>query len=150
MGRTLLLSFLALPLIEIAGFIQVGRLIGLLPTLAWVVISALAGMLVIKTQGLQLAAQIRATMGSGQLPARSVGDAMLVFLAGVLLLIPGFFSDIVALLLLLPPVRGLIYDALRARMTVVATASAGSRFSEEPRQVRHTTIELDSDDYRAN
>lgn len=146
MGRFLPLGILLLPLIEIAGFIVIGGRIGVLATLLWVAGAAVAGVLVIKAKGLSLANQIQSTMGHGQLPGQTVADAMFVFLAGVLLLIPGFFTDFLAILLLLPPVRGLLYTFLRSRMTVVSTASYSEHHQAQVRQ--EGVIDLDEDDYR--
>jgi UPF0716 protein FxsA len=142
-GRLLVFVFLGLPLIEIAVFIKVGQSFGVLPTLLGVIVSAALGAAVIRMQGLSLMADIRATMGRGQLPGRAIADAMMVFLAGVLLLIPGYFTDFVGILLLLPPVRELIYGYLKTRMVVVSSAT--SRPGAPPSGPR--TIELDDDDY---
>lgn len=141
-GRFVFALFIALPLIEIATFIKVGQLIGVLPTLLGVLLGAFAGAMVIRAQGLSLMADIRGTMGSGQLPARALTDAMMVFVAGVLLLIPGYFTDLLGLLLLLPPVRTLIYGHLRTRMVVVHPTRSPASASSAPR-----TIELDDDDF---
>ncbi|HEY4199411.1 MAG TPA: FxsA family protein [Devosiaceae bacterium] len=140
MVRFLLLGIVATPLIEIATFIKVGQLIGLWPTLLAVIASALLGSYVLKTQGLALAGQIRAAMDRGDMPARAVFDAMLVFAAGVLLLVPGFVTDVFGLLLLIPPVRQALYAGLTRNMTVVSTAG--------PSPTRPRTIELDDDSYR--
>jgi UPF0716 protein FxsA len=139
-GRLLALSVLALPLIEIALFILIGQAIGLVPTLLGVLVAAGAGAVVIRWQGIALLRDLQATLSRGQLPARTLADAMLVGLAGLLLLIPGYFSDLVGLLLLIPPVRGFIYGQLARRMTVVsATAPPPS----EP-----SLIELDEEEWR--
>lgn len=139
-GRLLALTLLALPLIEIAVFILVGQAIGLLPTLLGVVIAAAAGAVVIRWQGIALLRDLQATLSRGQLPARKLADAMLVGLAGLLLVIPGYFTDLVGILLLIPPVRGFIYGQLARRMTVV-TATARS-------PVDPSLIELDDGDWR--
>jgi UPF0716 protein FxsA len=142
-GRFLLFTFLGLPLIEIAVFIKVGQTFGVLQTLLGVIVAGLLGVAVIRAQGLSLMADIRATMGRGQLPGRAIADAMMVFLAGVLLLIPGYFTDFIGILLLLPPVRELVYSYLKTRMVVVSTTTGRSGASPSgPR-----TIELDDDDY---
>lgn len=147
LGRLLFLFFLLLPLIEIACFVVIGNAIGLWPTLAGVVLSALLGVLVIRIKGLSLLNQMRSTVGSGQLPARSIADAMMVGLAGLLLLLPGYFSDLIGLLLLLPPVRSAIYAFLKSRVTVVTTTTgAGPDFTQ--RRVDDGTIDLDSDEWR--
>jgi UPF0716 protein FxsA len=139
-GRLLLLSFLAVPLIEIAGFVLVGQAIGLVPTLLGVLIAAVAGAFIIRWQGVALLRDLQATLSRGQLPARKLADAMLVGLAGLLLLLPGYFTDLVGVLLLIPPVRSLIYQQLARRMTVV---SAPRQPPSDP-----SLIELDDDDWR--
>jgi UPF0716 protein FxsA len=139
-GRLILIALLALPLIEIAGFILVGQAIGLVPTLLGVLLAAIVGMSVIRWQGIALVRDLGATLRRGQLPARQLADAMLVGLAGVLLLLPGYFSDLVGILLLIPPLRGLIYAQLARRMTVV---SASARPPSDP-----SLIELDGENWR--
>lgn len=147
MGRILFLAFLLIPLIEIACFILIGNAIGLWPTLLGVLVTAVAGSLLLRFQGISIVNDIRATMGRGELPARSLADAMMVGFAGVLLLTPGYFTDLLGLLLLIPPVRTALYAWLRSRVKVVATASS-SGFSYGQRRVEDDTIELDSDEWR--
>jgi UPF0716 protein FxsA len=140
MARLIVLLFVFLPLIEIAGFVQVGNAIGLWPTLAAVVIMAIAGAVVIRSQGLAALRDIQQTVGRGEVPARAIGDAMMIGTAGVLMLVPGFFTDLIGLLLLLPPVRGLIYRLLARRVHVVQT-----------RPLRPTppgTLDLSDDEWR--
>lgn len=146
MGRVVLTLFLLLPLIEIALFVIVGGAIGLWATLAIVILAGLLGMVMLRWQGLSTLTRLRASVDGGELPARSVADAMMIGLAGVLLMIPGFFSDVVGILLLLPPVRSAIYGWLRARVTVVTTTTHSAGFG--PRRVEDGTIDLDSDEWR--
>jgi UPF0716 protein FxsA len=141
--RAILMLMLMTPLIEIATFIRVGELIGLWPTLLGVVVSAVVGILVIQSQGLALATQLRAAMSRGEVPAQTVADAMMVFVAGVLLVVPGYFTDVLGLLLLIPPVRTLLYNHKKARTTVVASVHTSPGRQEGPR-----VIELDDDNYR--
>ena len=147
MGRLLFLIFLAVPLVEIAFFVMIGNAIGLWPTLAGVVLTAVIGSLVIRMQGLQLINEMRATVGRGQLPARAIADAMMVGLAGLLLLLPGYFSDLIGILLLIPPVRSAIYAFLKSRVTVVTATTGASPGFTQPR-VDDGTIDLDSDEWR--
>jgi UPF0716 protein FxsA len=123
MGRLLVLFFLLMPLLEIAGFILVGQAIGLWATLLGVVVMALVGALVIRWQGLAVIGKLQDAVARGQLPGRQLADAMLIGLAGLLLILPGYVSDLVGLLLLVPPVRGLLYRALAARLNVAAPAA---------------------------
>jgi UPF0716 protein FxsA len=147
LGRLLFLFFLLVPLIEIAFFVVIGNAIGLWPTLAGVVLTALIGSLVLRMQGLSLLNEMRSTVGRGQLPARAIADAMMIGLAGLLLLLPGYFSDLIGILLLIPPVRSAIYAYLKSRVTVVTTATGtGPAFTQ--RRVDDGTIDLDSDEWR--
>jgi UPF0716 protein FxsA len=110
MGLILLAAFIAVPLVEIAVFIQVGGWIGLWPTLAIVVLTAIAGTALLRSQGLATAQRARQQMDRGVLPAREMFDGICLVFAGALLLTPGFVTDAVGLLLFVQPVR----DALRA------------------------------------
>lgn len=147
MGRLLFLLFLAVPLIEIACFILIGNAIGLWPTLAGVLVMAVAGSLLLRYQGMSVINEIRTTVGRGELPARSLADAMMIGLAGILLLTPGYFTDLIGLVLLIPPVRSAIYAYLRSRIRVVATTTSAS-YGYTQRRVEDDTIELDSDEWR--
>lgn len=128
MARLIAFSFLALPLIEIALFVVVGRAIGLLPTLALVILAALAGGLLLRQQGLGVVARLRNNMNAGTIPGQAMFDAMLIGLAAVLLVLPGFLSDIVAIALLIPPVRSWIFSALAGRVRVVETTTSYRRY----------------------
>jgi UPF0716 protein FxsA len=141
-GRIVLLSVLALPLIEIALFILVGQTIGLVPTLLAVLASAVAGMLVLRWQGMGVLRQMQMRFQRGELPARQMGDAVLIGLAGVLLLLPGYFTDLIGLVLLLPWTRALIYRLLTRNLKVVDVTSA------EYRAVDPDMIELNPKDWR--
>ena len=107
----LLLALILVPLIEIALFIQVGGLIGLWPTLAIVVATALAGTMLMRTQGFAVWRRAQDSLARNELPVREVFDGLCLLVAGVLLLTPGFFTDAIGLALFVPQVR----DLLRTR-----------------------------------
>lgn len=149
MARFLILGLIALPIIEIALFIKVGQLIGLWPTLALVIGAALLGGMLLRQQGMSVLTQLRGNMSAGRMPGRTIADTMMIGLAALFLVLPGFLSDVVALALLLPPVRGWIYAALASRVTVVNAAGYGGPGMEnDPRVKGPGTIDLDEDDYR--
>lgn len=150
MVRLFALGLLLLPIIEIALFIKVGQTIGLWPTLALVVGAALLGGLLLRLQGLAVLTQLRSNVNTGRMPGRTIADAMMIGVAAIFLVLPGFLSDIVALALLLPPVRGWIYATLASRVTVVNTTGGSTGYSmhAEPRVKGPGTIDLDDDDYR--
>ena len=116
MGRLVALALLALPFVEIAGFVVIGGRIGVLATLAWVVLAAMLGVAMIRRQGLDALRRARAALGRGESPTAELAEGALVALAGVLLLIPGFVTDAVGLPLAVPAVRRLIVSRLRTRL----------------------------------
>lgn len=108
MALILLALFIGLPLLEVAVFIQVGGAIGVWPTIAATIATALAGSLLLRAQGLATLLRARAQMDQGQLPAREMFEGVCLVLAGALLLVPGFVTDVIGLLLFVPPLRELL------------------------------------------
>ncbi len=138
--RTLFFGLLlAMPIIEIALFVVVGQAIGLWPTIAAVIGAGLIGAMLLRWQGVQTLMAARRAAAAGQMPAREMANVMLIAIAGFLLLLPGFLSDILALLLLVPPVRTAIIGLFAARMVVASPF----RRPDPPR-----TIELEDDGFR--
>ncbi len=105
------------PLAEVTTMIAVGQWIGVWETIALLFAVSLVGFVLVKQQGVGAWRRIRSEMRSGQVPAAAVLDGALVLLAGLLLLIPGFLTDIVGLALLVPPVRDLIRRFSGRRIT---------------------------------
>lgn len=100
--------FVALPIAEIYVFVEVGSLIGAGWTVLWVVVAALVGVVLLRLHGIATLQRVQAAMMRGELPARAMFDGALLFFSAVLLIIPGFITDLLGLLLLLPPVRWLL------------------------------------------
>ena len=123
MALILLALFIGLPLLEVAVFIQVGGVIGVWPTIGATIATALAGSLLLRAQGLAVLMRARSQMDQGQLPAREMFEGVCLVLAGALLLVPGFVTDVVGLLLFVPPLR----EALRGMIArhVAAKAARG-------------------------
>lgn len=140
MARWLPFLFLSLPIAEIATFIVVGGAIGVLPTIALVLLAAFAGVAVIRRQGVQTLGRLQASLDSGGDPSGPLAHGALLFIAGVLLVIPGFLTDIVGLLLLVPAVRAALVRRGAARTTVhVSTFARRGRPTQSPPE----TIEAD-------
>ena len=114
----LFLAFLMVPLIEIALFIQVGGLIGLWPTLAIVVLTAVLGTWLVKAQGRLALSQLRQSFSELDDPTEPLAHGAMILVSGALLLTPGFFTDAVGFALLMPPVRVAVFRYLRARVKV--------------------------------
>lgn len=136
------LFLILLPLLEIAGFVVVGREIGALATVGLVILSSIAGSLLLRHQGFGVMARVRAEMDAGRDPSRQLAHGAMIVLAAVLLIIPGFITDIIAILLLLPPVRDLAWRLLKNRIVVATSFSSG--FSARRRD---RVIDLDDSDY---
>jgi len=129
----LFLAFLAVPLIEIALFIQVGGLIGLWPTLLIVVLTAIAGTAMVRSQGGQAIAGLRNSLGQLDDPTTHLAHGAMILFSGALLLTPGFFTDAVGFLLLVPAVRLWVMRQVRARMNVQSfTVGTGAHGFAEP------------------
>ncbi len=101
----LFLLFLAVPLLEIYLLIKAGTVIGALPTVALVVFTAVLGAFLLRLQGLSTMNRMRANMMQGKLPAMEIMEGAALLVAGGLLLTPGFFTDAIGFLLLIPPLR---------------------------------------------
>lgn len=123
--KTLLLV-LAYPLGEIAGFVLVGGWLGLFPTLGLVILSGVAGVLILRRQALAAGQDLRGSLSGMRGSVFALAEGALISLGAVLLILPGFLSDVVALLLLIPPVRrGLI--AVLSRRIKGVRPQAGRR-----------------------
>ena len=134
----LFLLFLLVPLIEIALFIQVGGVIGLFPTLAIVILTAIAGTFLLRSQGSQVMGQIRGSMESLSDPSEPLAHGAMVLFAGALLLTPGFFTDAVGLALMIPGVRGKIFGFIRERVVVQQF-----HYGEQPRREAPDVVDAD-------
>lgn len=143
-----LLVFVAVPILEIALFIQVGGFIGLWPTLLIVILTAIIGTTLMRIQGMTALARLRSRLEARQDPTGPIADGALILIAGMLLLTPGFFTDTVGLLLLMPPVRAALIGAIAARVSLRAggIAAGGVRYeyeAQDNRPRRGETIDAD-------
>jgi UPF0716 protein FxsA len=127
MPLLLLLLFLAVPVAELYVIIQIGQAIGVLPTLALLIVDAFVGAALARSQGRAAWERFNRALAEGRVPARETADGAMIILGGALLLTPGFITDAVGLLLLLPPTRALIRRGLGrlARRRVSATWTIG-------------------------
>ncbi|MFK7939581.1 MAG: FxsA family protein [Roseovarius sp.] len=144
----LFLAFLAVPLIEIALFIQVGGLIGLWPTLGIVVLTAILGTFLVKTQGAMAMNNLRGSFSRLEDPSEPLAHGAMILVSGALLLTPGFFTDAVGFALLMPPVRTAVFGYLKKRVKVQqfdmgGTGPQPSREEYRPHAADDTVIEGD-------
>ena len=110
--------FLAVPLIEIALFIQVGGAIGLPWTLLIVVLTAILGTLLVKSQGAQAIDRLRRSFNELRDPVEPLAHGAMILFSGALLLTPGFFTDAVGFAFLIPAVRSAVFRYLQSRVKV--------------------------------
>lgn len=103
--RLLLILFITVPLFEIYILIQVSNLVGVLPTIMLVIMTALIGALLLRHQGLQTLARVQNKLQQGEIPATEMVGGVILLLSGALLLTPGLFTDCIGFLCLVPTFR---------------------------------------------
>lgn len=123
----LLAAFIGIPLIEIALFIQVGGLLGLWPTLLIVVLTAIAGTALVRSQGIAALRDIQRSVDRLDNPTSALAHGALILVSGVLLLTPGFFTDAIGFALLVPAVRERVLAAVISRVEMHRTETAQDR-----------------------
>ena len=126
--------FIGVPLIEIYLFIQVGGLIGALPTVLLVIITAFLGVSMLRAQGFQTMAKFQQEVSTGQLPANTMLEGVALIFGGALLLTPGFMTDTIGFLCLIPFTRQTIIAWLIKNMNVTTRFSTGMGPGFDPRQ----------------
>ena len=114
----LFVAFLLVPLIEIGLFIQIGGWIGLWPTLGIVILTAILGTYLVRSQGVMALNNLRGSFSRLEDPSEPLAHGAMILLAGALLLTPGFFTDAVGFALLAPPVRSALIGYVRKHITV--------------------------------
>lgn len=122
----LLILFIAIPLIEIALFIQVGGLIGLWPTIAVVIVTAMIGTWLVRQQGTMALGRLRSSFEALNDPTEPLAHGAMILFAGALLLTPGFFTDAMGFALLIPAVRKAVFRYLASRVKVQSFSMGGS------------------------
>src|SRR5688500_6671068 len=146
----LLFIFIVVPLAELYVILQVGEAIGAPLTILILALDSIIGALLLKSQGRAVWRRFNETMAAGRIPHREVLDGVMVIFGGAFLITPGFITDIVGLLLLLPPTRALarrlVVRALGGRVAIgVAGAAAARRRSRGGFDVEGTATEVSDD-----
>jgi len=118
-----LLALIAWPLVEIGLFVEIGGRLGLWATLGLVLGTAMLGISVLRSQGVRAQANLRAAMQGFGTPGTPLAHEALILVAGGLLILPGFLTDVLGLLLLLPPLRSLMIARLSKRVVVQGFAT---------------------------
>src|SRR3954449_7270291 len=125
MPLLLIVLFIVVPIAELYVIIQVGQLIGVVPTLLVLLADALLGSLLLKHQGRGAWRRFNEALAERRFPGREVVDGVLIVIGGTLLISPGFITDVFGLFLLIPPTRAIARSVLR-RFTIGRVAILGS------------------------
>ncbi|MCU1593895.1 MAG: phage exclusion suppressor FxsA [Frankiales bacterium] len=136
MPLLLLLLFLIVPVVEIYVLIQVGQAIGAGPTVLLLILDALLGTWLFKREGRKAWTALTEAIAAHRVPGKEVADGALVVVGGAFLITPGFVSDVVGVLCLLPPTRAL----LRGVLTKVVTARLLGGLPKAPRGRPRPTV----------
>ena len=142
----LIFIFIVVPIAELYVIWQVGEAIGVVPTLLILAADSVIGSLLLKSQGRAVWLRFSETMAAGRVPHREVLDGVLVIFGGAFLITPGFITDILGILLLLPPtralMRGLVVRAFRGRVVLEVASAAGRRARRNSYDVEGTASEV--------
>lgn len=122
--------FIVLPLIEIALLIKVGGIIGIGATIGWLILSAIVGGQLARRQGLKILWHIQDKLNQGELPAQQTIEAMLLLIASFCLIVPGYLTDTIGLLLLIPFLRVLV--AQKMLQSSAFNQVVFTRFNKKP------------------
>ena len=125
MFRILFALFIIVPIIEITVLMQVGELIGAWPTIAIVIVSAWLGAKYVRQQGIATLQSVQTKMAQGEMPSSEIVTGLMLLVAGVLLVTPGFVTDIFGLSLLVPAIRHALANSVQKHIKT----SQGSAFA---------------------
>jgi UPF0716 protein FxsA len=135
----LVLIFIVLPIAEIYVIVKVGEAIGVLPTIALLLLDSFLGAALLRSQGRAAWNRFNDALTQGRIPAREVFDGAMVILGGAFLITPGFITDVIGLLLLIPPSRSIFRGMvawMAGRHTAIRVVSWGSARASRPRPGR--------------
>ena len=132
MLRFLFALFILIPLLEIYLLIQVGSAIGALSTVVLVVFTAMLGALLLRHQGLYTYARVQQATARGELPTLAMLEGVVLLIAGAMLLTPGFFTDALGFLALIPPLRRALILKVLERGVFVGPRPPGPGSSQTP------------------
>jgi UPF0716 protein FxsA len=135
----LLALFIVVPLAELYVILKVGDAIGVVPTIALLALDSVLGSLLLRAQGRAVWRRFNETLAAGGMPHREVMDGVLVIFGGAFLITPGFITDVVGLILLLPPTRALVRRLLVSRLgrRVTMRAVPGQPYDVEGTATEH-------------
>ena len=141
----LVLLFIVVPIAELAVLIQVGQVIGVWWTIAILVADAILGSILMRAQGRVAWRRFNEALAAGRVPAREVLDGALVMFGGLLMLTPGFITDVLGFLLLIPPTRAVVRAVLVRRLAHRMTVSMSAPRTRPDDVVDGTAVDVEND-----
>lgn len=146
--------FIIIPIVELWVIIEIGSLIGVLPTIALLIADALLGSLLLRHQGRGAWRRFNEALAQRRFPGREVADGLLIAIGGTLLLTPGFVTDVFGAILLIPPTRAIVRRLMRGyvtrRFVIVRAPGPGPGSASGPVRRAYdydsTAEEVDADD----
>jgi UPF0716 protein FxsA len=139
----LLALFIVLPLAELYVILKVGDAIGAIPTILLLAADSVLGSILLRTQGRSVWRRFNAALSEGRMPHRELIDGVLVIFGGAFLITPGFITDVVGLILLIPPTRTLVRRVVVRRLGRRVAVEATTRGRPEPFDVEGTATEYE-------
>ncbi|MFD1215012.1 FxsA family protein [Microbulbifer celer] len=138
--RPLLILFIALPILEMWVLISVGQEIGALPTIGLVLLTAVVGLALLRRQSLSTVTRAQQKMQAGEMPAREMAEGIFLAVGGALLLTPGFITDAIGFVCLIPGLRQLVLGKLLSHVVILTPGKPGRGPSAGPARDRSGNI----------
>ena len=149
MFARLLALFIAIPVVELFLFLQIGSRIGLMPTIAIVILTGILGASLTRSQGLKTLARYQQALAEGRMPHEEVIEGLMILAAGAVLLTPGFLTDAIGFLLLVPPIRAEVRKRLTGylsgRIHVVGAGMTQARSEDRRSSGEVDVIEIEAE-----
>ncbi len=142
-----LIPFLLLivPILEIAVFIMIGGQIGVIATLAMILVTAVLGSILLRVQGFAVLQSIQSKTAAGDVPGRELVNGVMILVAGVLLLTPGFVTDSLGFLLFFPPFRHFLWTHIASKIVIQTKATFTD--AQHGKHEQEDVVDLDPSEY---
>ena len=140
MFRLLFIFFIIIPIIEITVLMQVGAVLGVWPTIAIVILTAWLGAKYVRQQGIATLNSVQTKMAQGQMPSDEIVTGLVLLVAGVLLVTPGFVTDFLGLSLLIPAVRQTIAGSVKSHINTNSAQQQSFHFNDQGNVYEHEDV----------
>ncbi|ARD44810.1 FxsA family protein [Colwellia sp. PAMC 21821] len=140
MFRLLFVFFIIIPIIEIIVLMQVGAVLGVWPTIGIVILTAWIGAKYVRQQGLATLNSVQTKMAQGQMPSDEIVTGLMLLVAGVMLVTPGFVTDFLGLSLLIPAVRQAIAGSVKSHITTNSASQQSFQFNGQGNVYEHDDV----------